>query len=436
MSVNSKGIRDYFSDRGRLAFLGGLVALGGVFFVLAVLVGYRLLNSGHFWPPDVIMGFDIARAIDLMTVPYFNDRNNVHPLFAYLLKPMGLFIVRTGLVTPGVAAIILNAAFGVLGLWVTAFYLRLRRVARLDAFLLTLIMAGSINWICQSAFPSTPVFSLSVIALTYCLLLWSLRRPDAALSPAWRWAREGLWVISGLVNYGLTVTNGFISFLAYGFSRKGGRGWARAVSYGALVLGLGLLSAEMVGSSIDLIREKHFILDHKTHGAPLPYPGLMATSTSLIWCFVAPELTQTISTDARAVTCSVYIENRYTALGWVLFAIWLGLLCLGAWAVWHERDPVARRSNWALLAGLVFIIVLHRFYNLPYEGVFLWGGHSLFLVLGLFASLLHGMRHWPRRRLMAMRVALLALGLVFFVRHFMIAFDYRHTIPLPPGLGH
>lgn len=430
-----KPLGEHFKDRGRLAFVAALGVLGGVFFVLAVLAGYRLLNSGHFWPPDVLLGFDVSLNIDNMTQPHFNSRNNVHPLFAFLIKPLGLLVIKTGFVTRGVAAILVNAAFGVLGLWLTAWYLRLRRVGRLDTFLLVLVMAGSIGWICQSAIPSSPCFSLCVIALTHILLVWTLRQPDATLRPVGRWGRNALWVISGVVNYGLTVTNGFLSFLTYGFSRTGLRGWARAVVYGALVLGLGMASAWMVGSSLDLILEKHFVVDHETHGAPLPYPGFMATSTSLVWSFVAPNLVQTISADARAVTCSVYLEHCYTATGWALLVAWMALVCLGAWAVWRESEPQARRCNHALLAGLVFIIVLHRFYNLPYEGVFFWGGHSLFLVLGLFASLFFRMRDWPSAKLNAMRLALLALGLVFFVRHFLTIFAFRETIPLPPGYG-
>src|SRR5690606_20245112 len=117
-------------------------------------------------------GYDVARAIGAMAEPGFHyDRSNVHPFFPVMTRPFGLALGLVG-ITPGMAAILLNAGAGGLALLTMAWYLRARGVSRTDTLLGVLLTASGATWIFQSALPSTPIFSMTVIGLGNMLLIW------------------------------------------------------------------------------------------------------------------------------------------------------------------------------------------------------------------------------------------------------------------------
>jgi hypothetical protein len=420
----------------RVVFLATLLAVAGSFFVFAVFAGRRLLLSGHMFPPDVLFGFDIDRTIRGIADPnFYYDRSNVHPLFTTLLRPFARLVRSLG-ITVGMAAIIVNAAAGAWGLLATAWYLRLRAAARLDVCLATLTMASGTTWMFQSALPSTPIFSMLFIALIHVLLVETLRRPPAALSSLARKGREALWVVAGIANYGLAVSNGLMAFFDYGFgrlTRPWWRAWLRAAAYGAIVLAAGYFCAWRAGAYLNFWREVYWLVPTPYSGTPSAWPLLQSLATSLAWTAVSPIPHVGPTQDDRQWLILAFNEWRFTPLGWILISTWIVLLILALRAVWKDRTPQAWRLNAALISGLAFHVLLHRWYVFAYEGSFMWNGHSYFMVIGLFASLLARGPSWPAGRRRALRLILLLLSLGLIVHNGHLLWSVGSLVPLPPG---
>ncbi len=420
-------------DRGRLLFVGGLVLMAFAFFVGAVLAGRELLISGHLWPSDILFGFDIERNLRAISERGFNGRSNVHPLFAPTVKPFALLIQRMG-ITAGMSAIILNAAAGMGGLLLTAWYLRLRGVSRLDAWLLCLLMASTAIWIFQSALPGTYIFSLCIIVISHILLYWTVGQADPRLRPRIRGLREGAWFISAVLNYGFTVTNGFLSFLTYGFARRGWKSWARATVWAAGVLICGVALSWLVGSQLNIGVEHVWLHDASMRGQSIENPFLHSFSTYLVWGFVAPIARMGTMTDPRGWDIITFHEWNYSAVGWCVAMLWTILFALAAWAMLTDPNRDSRRFSLALVACFVFHALLHCFYHVSYEGVFVWSSHSLFLIIGMFAPF--AVRVSGRGPMItAWRSALLALALVLAFRHFALLVSLKDRVPLPAGFG-
>lgn len=422
-------------DKGRLVFCGSTLALAGVFFIAAVFAGRSIVISGHVFVNDALFGIDTLRNIQILTVPGFHladlERSNVHPLFHFFVKPWAPLIQRVG-ITPGVSGIIVNAAAGAAALLLAAWYFRRHGLARLDAWLLTLLMASSATWVCMSAIPCTYIFSLDAIILAFILAHWSLSRPDPVLTAPIRWGREAAWLLIGLLNYGITVTNGVIAFLAYGFGHRGRRAWLRAVLYGALVLGLGVALTALTGSLLNIWFEKEWVVNPTFRGGTPPHMTLIALATPTLWTFIAPSptLNPLFSTQGW-VTVGGILQWRFSAFDWLLLALCFVLLVAAAWAALVDRDPVSRRLSAGLAAALAFHITMHRFYYHAAEGVFAFTPHSLFLVIGLLAPLAARIAAQPAPARTVLRVAIFLLALALAVRNYHYFFMLHHLIPLP-----
>lgn len=422
-------------DKERLLFGSALLALSAVFFLGAALTGRALVISRHLYVNNIFFGIDSQRHIEILTEPGLHnpadrERTNVHPLFSPLVKPWGQILQKIG-ISKGISGVIVNAAAGACALILAAWFFRRRGVARLDVWLLTLLMGASSTWISMSVIPGPYIFSLNVIILTFILAEWTLRRPDAALSTPARRGRGALWLTTGVLNYGLTVTNGMMSFLAYGFARNGRRGWVRAAWYGAAVLGVGIGLSYLAGSYLDLWVERQWVADNALRGGESPMVTLLTLVTPTLWSLAVPWPTfQHFTYQGDTTLIGGILHWNYSGAEWVLVAACAALLAVAAWAVARDRDPLGRRLSAGLGACLAFHMLMHRFYHHAFEGLFLYTGHSLFLLFGLFAPLAIHMKAWPPCAKWSLRAFLLLLALALAVRNFHYLWALRSLIPL------
>lgn len=424
-----------FLNKTNILFAAALLMLAGGMFVGTVLAGKKLLISGHVWPPDILFGFDIERNIRDISEPGHNGRSNAHPLMAHFCKPFAIAIQSLG-ITQGVSAIIFNSMAGALGLLITAWYLRLRGVGRLDSWLICALMASSTTFIFQSALPGTYIFSFCVIGLSNILLFSQLTRPEPLPDRRMTLARESAWIVTGILNYGFTVTNGFMSFMTYAFGRTGKRGLVRSVLYGAVVLGLGLGLSWLLGSSLNIWLERRWLGPaDPIRGANMEHPFFHAFSSFLAWSFVAPtpRIGQTL--DDRGWTLAAFHDWNYEWGGWILMLIWLALLVAALATAAMQKDSLNRRLNGSLAASFLFHATGHSFFYVAWEGVFVYSSHSMFLVIGIFAPLLSTMDRLPPWVRWAIRGAMLILATILIPRHFKLLLDLREMVPLPEGFG-
>ena len=421
-------------DTRQMFFMLSVMLMVGAFFVGSVLSGYRLLNAGYMWPPDLLFGCDIARNLRNISEPGYSERSNVHPLFTVVIKPFGLLIQRLG-ITQGVSAIIVNAAAGGFGLLLTAFYLRLRGLTRLDTLLVTLLMGSSAAWIVASTLPGTYLFSLCVIAASNLLLIWALQRPDSQLPRPTRWGREGLWLLTGVLNYGFTVTNGLMSFISYGFGQRGRKGWLRAIAYGALVLVIGLAASKLTGSVMNMWDERVWTYDKSMRGENVVNPLTHSISVSLAWTYVVPNPSLSHVPDQRTWDILTALHWSYTPLGWLLVTLWICFAGAAGWALIKDRDPMSQRLSLALILCLGFHTLLHTYYSVPAEGVFVFAPHALFLSTGLLAPLMVQAGNWRGLARWGLRLGILVFALTLAVRHFYLLHSIPSIIALPPGFG-
>lgn len=420
--------------RRQLAFIVALLAVAGVYSMIAAYAGRKLLISGHFWPPDILWGSDVVRNITNMTEAGMNDRSNVHPLFAAIVRPFCLLIQKLG-ITKGISAILMNAAAGAAGLFVLAAYLRLRAVSRIDTLLVVLLMASSATWLLQTAVPGTYIFSLCVIGLTQLLVAWGLRRPDGELARGRRFLREGAWLLTGILNYGFTVTNGFMSFVSYGFARKGIFGWMRAAVYGAVVLAVGLALGTFAGSYMHYGGERIWFYDNPTRGFTPYSPLLHSASANLFWSYVLPLPTWTFTNDQRHWKVLTFLYWNYSAIGWALVAVMAAIVGSAAWAAVTDPDRIGRRLSAALAVCLVFHILIHTIYFATFEGVYVFTGHGLFLTAGLMAPLMARVGRLPGPWRVAARAGLAIFIACLACRHIVFLLSLGQLVPLPPGYG-
>lgn len=411
----------------RLAFVLASLGLAGFFFGCAVLLGHRLLLSGHMWTDATLFGNDAARNIRTMSAPGWDERSNVHPLLGVTVKPVAYLIQRLG-ITPATSAIIVNAAAGMLGLLLTALYFRLREVSRRGSLLGLLLMASSATWLLASPIPGTYIFHVWVVAALNLVLIWSVRQP-ALPGQGRRWLRPGLWLGLGVLNYGYTVTCGIFGVFAYGFSRTGRRRWLAAVVYGATVLALGIFLSWLAGSSLNMWLERRWVVDNQFHGTGQSHPFLESLSCNLVWTVVTPGLVDGTMPDGRVI--KTILNWSYSPGGWLLAACWGAVLLAAAAALWAEREPEGRRLNGALVACLIFQIAFHSFYYVTGEGVFNYCGHVLFPLFGLLAPLLGRIDRMAPVRSRALYTALGLFALVLAARHMQMCHDFVFTIPLP-----
>lgn len=419
----------------RIFFILATMALTGVFFIAAVSAGRAIVISRHVFYNDILFGIDAQRNIQILTEPGNRDadmaRSNVHPLFPILFKPWAPLIQRLH-ITPAISGIIVNAAAGAGALLLVAWYFRRRRLPRADAWNLTFLLASSATWVCMSAIPGTYIFSLNFIILSFILAHWALARPDPQMSPAGRRGREALWLVVGIVNYGITVTNGMISVLAYGFSRRGRPGWIRAAVYGVLIIALGVALSILAGSFLNFWGERQWLVNDELRGGTPQHMTLIALVTPTLWSFLVPAPTlHSLLVNGRPAPISGILHWNFHGLEWLLLGLCAALILAGIYGLFADRDPVSRRLTAGLAAALAFHTIMHRFYYHAYEGVFFFTPHSIFLVVALLAPLAARFERWtpPARR--GVRVFLFLLALALALRNYHYFYMLRQILPLP-----
>ena len=420
-------------NKSKATFRTALAALAAVYFILTVLMGRALLLSGHMWPPDILFGCDIARNIDALSKPFgfpdANPRSNVHPLFAFIFKPLGLAIESAG-ITPAIAAIIATAAAGTLSLLLTAWYFRRRGVGRGETLLVTALAASSMAMLFHGAVPGTYLFSSCLIVLNFIFLGEVLRRPEVFFGRRAVWLTEAGWVLIGVLQYGITVTNGMTSTLIYGFTRRGWRAWLRAGVYGAIVLATGLLLTKAAGSIVGLQYESKVVADESFKGVAYGNPFWQSLTTMTLWSVVAP-IPEILRIPGQDRLMASFQHSQFTPLGWVLAVAWLCLFAMAAYACWKDGDPVRRRLSAALAACLAYQIVLHSFYIVYWEGVFVYTPHSFFMLIGLLAPLMIRARQWPASQRRLLHAVILGAAVCLAIRHVELILSLRSLVPLP-----
>lgn len=402
-------------------FFGAVLLVALSLFTGGVLAARHLHQRGYLLRHDVLFGMDADRAIRNLTEPGFNDRSNVHPFFASLFKPIGRAVIHLGF-SPEMAGVILNAAAGAISILLLALYLRLRRLARPESFALILIFAASSTLVIETAVPTTYLFSLFIIVATHILLILTLRRRRR------KPAAESIWILAGLLNYGVTVTNGFLAFLAYGFSRRDRLKWFRALGYGAAVLALGLILTFAVGSLANIYDERLFLFG--TVGPYHPFAAFLhSLSSFLAWNVVAP--IPQISISDRGVQLLTFQSWRFTAIGWLAILFWLGLLAAGINAAFRDPNRASRRLSRTLAASLVFAVLLHTVYSVTFEGNFQFSGNYQFFTVGILIPLFARISRRPVRPRLIFLLLLIAFSTYLAVSHYTLLWHSPDLVPLP-----
>ena len=422
--------------RRQIVFSAALLALTGSFFVAAVFAGHAIVVSKHVYYNSLLFGVDTLRFMEIFTEPGIHnqadlERSNVHPLFSIMIKPWAPLVQKLGL-TKGVSAVVVNAAGGAIALLLAAWFFIRRKMDLIEAWLLTLLMGASATWVCMSAIPASYIFSLSLIILSFIMTDWTLKHPDGELTAMARWGRETLWLAAGLINYGITVSNGMISFLAYGFGRRGRRGWVRAVVYGALVLGLGMALSKLMGSSLNMVAERQWYVNDALRGGTPRYMNLITLETPTLWSFVVPWPTfHGLADQGKIYQIAGILNWNFKGVDWLLLGIWTALLTTALIAALADRDAVGRRLSAALAAALAFHVVMHRFYFHAYEGVFFFTPHSLFMTIGLCAPLALKIKDWPAGAKWGARIFLFLFALALAIRNYHYFYALLKIIPIP-----
>lgn len=342
-------------------------------------VGQALAPSRMFGRADLALGTDVPRVIaDLTRFEANHYRTRVHPLFVILLNPLGL-LLKELLGAPRLAAMLMNAGFGALG--VALFHVLLRRfgVAGARGVLWTALFAVSSSQLFFGSVPETYAFSGASVLLLFVLF---------ARSRATGWP----FVAASVLSFGMNVTNLAVAVWLRARASDLSRGvWPlvpRLLRYLAAVVGLtaalGMLQALWYPHA------KLFFgpsaLQEETQYAFLPGSASAIgrrlaelAANSLLFNLAAPRLS--VEKAGQRYPVTGFAPDALRPTGAAHAILWGALLATGGtWAVrrrLHRQPPIQ-----ALLGCLAFQLALHFFYG---EALFLYSCHFTFCVIGLVA---------------------------------------------------
>ena len=355
-----------------------LVAFGASL-ALYLGIGQAFAPGRMFERADLALGTDVPRVIaDLTRFVANHYRTKVHPIFVFLLNPLGLAL-KALLGAPRPAALLLNAAAGALG--VALFHLLLRRlgVAGIRAILWTSLFALSSSQLFFGSIPETYAFSGASLLLLFVLF---------ARGAATGWS----FVAAGVVCFGITLTNLATALWLHARAADWSGGlWPivpRVVRYAVAVLSLtaalAMLQADwyprakLFFGPTALREETRYAFlpgSHSALGRRLADLG----ANALVFNLAAPGLAVTKAGQRHPTT--VFAPAALRPPGIAHAALWGAALATAAG--WAARERLHRKpAVQALLGSLGFHLVLHFFYG---EILFLYSCHFTFAVIALAA---------------------------------------------------
>jgi hypothetical protein len=351
-------------------------------FALYLAVGQALAPSRMFGRADLALGTDVPRVIaDLTRFEANHYRTKVHPLFVILLNPPGL-LLKELLGAPRPAALLLNAAFGALGVALFHALLRASGVAEARAALWTAVFGLSASQLFFGSVPETYVFSGASLLLLF--LLFVRRR-----------AKGAPFLAASVFSFGMTISN----LAVVVWLRARAADWSRGfwplvpslLSFTAAVVGLAAALAMLQASWYP--RARLFFgpsaLREEAQYAYLPgSPAALGRrlaslgANALLFNLAAPRLVVEKAGQRYPVTAFAPPgPGALRPLGVVHAALWGAALATAVG--WAARRGFHRQLAAQALAGcLGFHLVLHFFYG---ETPFLYSCQFTFALIALVA---------------------------------------------------
>jgi hypothetical protein len=362
----------------------GMVALSffAASFAVYLAVGQALAPSRMFGRADLALGTDVPRVIaDLTRFEANHYRTKVHPLFVILLNPPGL-LLKELLGAPRPAALLLNAAFGALGVALFHALLRSSGVAQTRAALWTALFGLSSSQLFFGSVPETYVFSGASLLLLFLLFVRGRAKGAAFLA-------------AGVFSFGMTLTNLAVVLWLRARAADWSRGpWPlvpRLLGFTTALVGLTAALAMLQASWYP--RARLFFgpsaLREEAQYAFLPgsAPALAQRLASLganalLFNLAAPRLVVLKGGQRYPVTAfAPPALDALRPLGAAHAALWGAALVTAA--SWAARQRLHRQlAAQALLGCLGFHLVLHFFYG---ETPFLYSCQFTFALIALAA---------------------------------------------------
>ncbi len=347
-------------------------------------VAFTVLLQSYNW----LFDFDASRYLGGWCLPGVNVSEHLyfnhvvrHPL-TVVLRPVCLAL-EPAFSDPRLALMALTA--GMAGLMAALSYaLAARCCAQLvDRLLITAWASLSAQPLMLGIIPEMYSPAMLGIGLS---LLWLSGLPGSTTPARWQ------WVITGVVNLGMTVTNAVLSVLASAVAAWGQTGlktWLRReVLMWALVVVCTLLSAlllawiytpEHLGVAKDTAKSLWWAAN-MARGEPAPFWKVAATY--IVYDVVAPISSFYPLPPPESHPMLDFRAFSFAAAGWCAAVLWLAMLAAAVASSWHAR---ALRKP-LLVAGLwlLFNVALHTAWQYR-ASVFIYGAHSFPALLVLLA---------------------------------------------------
>ncbi len=350
-------------------------------------VAATVLLQSYNW----LFDFDASRYLGGWCLPGVNVSEHLyfdhvarHPL-TVVLRPACLAI-EPAFSSPKLALMALTA--GLAGLMAALSFALAARCCRglVDRLLITALASLSAQPLMLGIIPEMYGPAMLGIGLS---LLWLSGLPGSGRPGPVR------WVVAGVLNLGMTVTNAGLSLLASAVAAWGQMGlkiWLRReAGLWLVVIACLVLSALLLAW---IYTPEHVAVAGHAAKSLWWAANMVRTETAPLWkvaaTFVVYDVVAPVSSfyQLPAGEDHPMLDFRafdFALAGWCAVALWLGLLASSvtlAWQEAHLRRPLAVAVLW-----LVFNILLHTFWQYR-ASIFIYGAHS-FPALVVIAALGH-----------------------------------------------
>lgn len=368
------------------------------FWQLYFQIGWRLAQTNIFEQggTDVLFGADSPRVVlDLAVFDSKHNRAILHPLFVFLLNPIGT-VLTAFTHSPITTALLMTSCMGGLAVALCFYYFCVLGVDRVTSLLLAGVFGVTTSQLIFSSVPEIFAFAACTIVTSHLLVAKSVRQGAVSV---WE------WIAAGLLTLGVTTTNVLQTWIcmvsaewrerSQGYRRLMRRSAVVVMSTFAIVLAFNVLQREGYGTRLfvspDVLDQRRYV---KTSALRNPKRAIRDTVQNMvIRSAVAPTPTVLQMNRKRFPTVSF---GPPSALGMVTAAAWLALLGVGVMTCLVAGKFLTPQVV-AGTASLLFNVSFHNFWGVREK--FLYSGHYTFL---LFIFL------WP---LCALKPVIARLGL-------------------------
>jgi hypothetical protein len=384
----------------RLALLLALAALA-----LYAALGLRLAQGQYAELSNLAFDFDPPRYVAIMALEEHQRGNVKHPLIV-LLRPLAWPLLAAGF-APKQAAALVMAGMGAATVGVVFLYLRSLSVAAATAAALAVLFAVSGCQVVTSMIPEAYGAAALGVAATWLLAVWRLA--DLRHGRAMRF-------VLAAYSYGVTTTNVLQPVLAEGLAWLRHRGPVGAIRpmvlYGtAVVLLCAALTAlvwfDMLAAFLaDPLAVARTVYWQRTRGFR---EDLLETVLRLVgFSVVSPRFTL-VELAADGITMLDFRAPSFEPLGQAAFLAWHAFWLAGAVAA------VRHRPTRFLALGLWAMLLINIAFHLEFQfrgSIYLYAGHTHFLVFALGAGLAPVLRAGGAAGRIYLGVVLVLAGLV------------------------